>query len=173
MALRSHEMAIGTVAATGIYCDIYDALDGDMDYASRDFSPLLTRRPPNALAEVNAFVEGEGNYPGAHVASGVKQRFKKHSDLLKVDVLKYGVRGWNCSCSTNSMAASIPNIFISSRLLHALPILPAYMLEGTSVKLQRMVAMFCSNMQLVSAAAHLYQAGRFSGISAHRGVTWT
>ncbi|KAK4629552.1 hypothetical protein CLAFUW4_07745 [Fulvia fulva] len=161
--LRSDRLDIGVVAATGIYCDIYDALQGDLGYSLREVAPRLTSRAQNTLATIKAFSSAADDYIKAHIAQGLEDLFEEQGDMFKSEDLDDGTSGWGCWCWTDRENCKKAKVFIPFTLLAALPVLPAHILDETSPNVQALSGMFCSNLHIVLAALYLHRAGQLSG----------
>jgi len=151
------------VAATQIYMDIYDILDGDLQRGVHETCVVL--QDLQAAGErFTEYAAGLKPYAKAHMPPNAVRNARATVGLIRPNQERQGVQGWTFHSFSGPKEAT----FIPLTVLATLPLLAGNKIWLVKYFTHRLGLQFCSAHQTSLAAAYLYQGTGACGILQER-----
>lgn len=141
----------GVVIATSLYCDLHDAVKGNMEVGFNICSSLITQQTTEMFDHMKTLFEDEVQ-SSSQVPSDVKEWLRKEQNLVAPHTSKEGVEGWLYQISEENRS------FVPRTLLEIFPLLAASLARQCCEAWENLGVNLCNLRQHVLATAHLHKA---------------
>lgn len=143
---------IAVVLLTALYCDIHDALKGNMEAGFNICSTLIAHQSSEMVDQLETFFKKELEIPWQEVPS-LMEWLRTGQDLVVPHTTEDGVEGW-----LYEKIGEDTRSFISRTLLEMFPLLAASLARQSCEEWENLGVEVCNWKHIVLSAAHLHKA---------------